>query len=121
LGTGTNACYIEKLENVRKLTPSTLASIRGTEGMIINMEWGAFGDSSNILPRTQADVDVDSQSINPSKQKFEKMISGMYLGTIVRNHILDCCNRNLFSSKWKKLQHSHVDSKYITQILDDTR
>ncbi|KAI4974089.1 hypothetical protein ZWY2020_042176 [Hordeum vulgare] len=60
LGTGTNALY--KMQ-------------------IINTEWGAFSDG---LPLTEFDRDMDAESINPGEQIFEKTISGMYLGEIVR-------------------------------------
>lgn len=77
---------------------------------IINTEWGAY---SNGLPLTEFDRDMDAASINPGEQVsftfllvvflvflfllvtlyflfvfhmkiFEKTISGMYLGEIVR-------------------------------------
>ncbi|KAK7801562.1 hypothetical protein U0070_006707 [Myodes glareolus] len=81
VGTGTNACYMEELENV--------TSVPGNSGhMCINMEWGAFGDDGSLgMFLTSFDDSVDQASINPGKQRFEKMISGMYLGEIVR-HIL---------------------------------
>jgi len=40
--------------------------------MIINIEWGAFGDNNDILKRTVADDQVDKASLNPGRQKFEK-------------------------------------------------
>ncbi|MCH99515.1 hexokinase-2 chloroplastic-like, partial [Trifolium medium] len=48
---------------------------------IISTEWGAF---SNGLPLTVFDREMDAASINPGHQIFEKTISGMYLGEIVR-------------------------------------
>lgn len=48
---------------------------------IINTEWGAFSDN---LPLTEFDRAMDIESINPGEQIFEKTISGMYLGEIVR-------------------------------------
>ncbi|KAJ8928392.1 hypothetical protein NQ314_019057 [Rhamnusium bicolor] len=51
----------------------------------INTEWGAFGDDGSLdFIRTEYDEDVDKNSINPGKQKHEKMISGMYMGELVR-------------------------------------
>ncbi|XP_042523024.1 hexokinase-3 [Dipodomys spectabilis] len=81
VGTGTNACYMEELQNV--------PGVPGDQGrMCINMEWGAFGDDGSLgMLGTCFDERVDQASINPGKQRFEKMISGMYLGEIVR-HIL---------------------------------
>lgn len=86
LGTGTNACYIENLSLINKYKGSTP---KGSGGMIINMEWGAFGDSKSFLPSTKYDKSLDTNSLNPSFQLFEKMISGMYLGEIARYALLD--------------------------------
>jgi hexokinase len=77
LGTGTNACYIEKNDFIPKLLH--LGPVAGNT--IINTEWGAFSDG---LPLTEFDRDMDAESINPGEQIFEKTISGMYLGEIVR-------------------------------------
>ncbi|KAF4354873.1 hypothetical protein F8388_003006 [Cannabis sativa] len=50
--------------------------------LVINMEWGNF--RSSHLPLTEYDQALDSDSLNPGEQIFEKLISGMYLGDIVR-------------------------------------
>ncbi|MFS7950386.1 putative hexokinase [Helianthus anomalus] len=50
--------------------------------MVINMEWGNF--RSSHLPLTEYDNTLDAESLNPGEQIFEKMISGMYLGELVR-------------------------------------
>lgn len=81
LGTGTNACYIERMDAIPKMGKLTT----GSEKTIINTEWGAF---STGLPLTDFDRDMDSESINPGEQIFEKTISGMYLGEIVRRVLL---------------------------------
>ncbi|KAJ8772519.1 hypothetical protein K2173_027696 [Erythroxylum novogranatense] len=77
LGTGTNACYVERMDVIRKLMGSNLCS----GNTIINTEWGAF---SQGIPLTLFDRDMDAASINPGEQIFEKTISGMYLGEIAR-------------------------------------
>lgn len=81
LGTGTNACYVERMDAIPKLQGQNNSSAI----TIINTEWGAF---SNGLPLTEFDKDMDAASINPGEQKFEKTISGMYLGEIVRRVLL---------------------------------
>lgn len=84
LGTGTNACYMEKLENVHKMKGEWENDGLPNE-IIINMEWGAFGDDGCLqFVYTDYDKTVDQTSINPGKQLFEKMISGMYMGELVR-------------------------------------
>ncbi|KAL1555212.1 Hexokinase-3 [Salvia divinorum] len=81
-GTGTNACYLERADAIIKC--QGLLSTSG--GMVVNMEWGNFWSSH--LPRTSYDADLDCESPNPNDQGFEKMISGMYLGDIVRRVVL---------------------------------
>ena len=38
---------------------------------------------------------VDEHSVNRGKQRFEKMIAGMYLGEIVRLILLDLCKQGV--------------------------
>ncbi|KAL7675386.1 hypothetical protein ACOME3_001647 [Neoechinorhynchus agilis] len=100
VGTGTNACYLEKIVNIKKVE-STIGP--PDKYMIINCEWGAYGDSDKNynLERftTVYDREVDEASINPGFQKFEKMISGMYLGEIVRIILVDLVENNLLFPK----------------------
>nr|GMD17717.1 hexokinase-3-like [Ipomoea batatas] len=81
-GTGTNACYVERADAIIKC--QGLLTTSGS--MVVNMEWGNFWSSH--LPRTSYDSDLDADSPNPNDQGFEKMISGMYLGDIVRRVLL---------------------------------
>ncbi|XP_074528069.1 hexokinase-2-like [Halichoeres trimaculatus] len=78
IGTGTNACYMEEMRCVKR--------VEGEDGrMCINTEWGGFGDNGSLKDiLTEFDIEVDKTSINPGVHTFEKMISGMYLGEIVR-------------------------------------
>ncbi|KAG2674776.1 hypothetical protein I3760_13G154000 [Carya illinoinensis] len=82
IGTGTNACYWERTDAIIKCQ----GLLTTTGGMVINMEWGNFWSSH--LPRTSYDMELDADSPNPNDQGFEKMISGMYLGEIVRRVLL---------------------------------
>ncbi|XP_020256298.1 hexokinase-1-like [Asparagus officinalis] len=82
LGNGTNAAYLEPLESVPKWHGS-----RPPHGqLVINMEWGDF--LSSHLPVTEFDSQLDNESPRPGEQIFEKLISGMYLGDIVRRVLL---------------------------------
>uniref|UniRef100_A0A670ZQD4 Hexokinase-2 n=1 Tax=Pseudonaja textilis TaxID=8673 RepID=A0A670ZQD4_PSETE len=89
IGTGTNACYMEEMSNIDL--------VEGDEGrMCINTEWGAFGDDASLEDiRTEFDKEIDSGSINPGKQLFEKMISGLYLGELVRFILLKMARKGL--------------------------
>ena len=74
--------------NIRSLgfTDGSDADDAQSEGkMIINTEWGAYGDDG-ALDRwlTEYDDIIDQNSVNIGRQRYEKMIAGMYLGEIVR-------------------------------------
>ncbi|XP_057643111.1 hexokinase-3 [Chionomys nivalis] len=116
VGTGTNACYMEELQNV--------ASVDGNSGrMCINMEWGAFGDDGTLgMFLTRFDDSVDQASINPGKQRFEKMISGMYLGEIVRHILLHLTSLGaLFRGQMtQSLQTRDIfKTKFLSEIESD--
>lgn len=97
VGTGTNACYYESVENAEMFEGEKNPD---KPYVIINTEWGAFGDDGTLNEfRTEYDEMVDKNSINPGKQTFEKMISGMYLGELVRLMLLDLIRKNLFLRK----------------------
>ncbi|GAV61252.1 Hexokinase_1 domain-containing protein/Hexokinase_2 domain-containing protein [Cephalotus follicularis] len=78
LGTGTNAAYVESVQAI----PKWHGPLPDSGEMVINMEWGNF--VSSHLPLTDYDHALDVESLNPGEQVFEKIISGMYLGEIVR-------------------------------------
>uniref|UniRef100_A0A452S8R8 Hexokinase-3 n=1 Tax=Ursus americanus TaxID=9643 RepID=A0A452S8R8_URSAM len=117
VGTGTNACYMEELRNV--------AAVAGDSGhMCINMEWGAFGDDGSLdLLRTCFDANVDQASINPGKQSFEKMISGMYLGEIVRHILLRLTSLGVLfrGQQTQRLQTRDIfKTKFLSEIESDS-
>lgn len=75
IGTGTNACYVEKISNIKKVKKVYCSAGH----MIVNTEWGNF----NKLRMTKYDHLVDKSSNNPGSQILEKMVSGMFLGRLV--------------------------------------
>lgn len=75
IGTGHNSCYLEK-------------------EIIINMESGNF----NLVPQTKYDRMLDADSEQPGSQLLEKLVSGKYIGEIVRLIVLDLQEKGLFSS-----------------------
>ncbi len=81
-GTGTNGAYIEKLSNIKK--PMEGKYDNSTGEMVINTEWGSFDNQLNVLPNTTYDIQLDQESVNPGIQMFEKRVSGMFLGEILR-------------------------------------
>jgi len=81
-GTGCNAAYMEHIKDIEKLKH---LGIDPAAEMAINCEWGAFDSFEHEhLPRTKYDAIVDDSSNKPGEQAFEKLISGRYLGEILR-------------------------------------
>ena len=73
LGTGTNTAYVERNENILKLPGLDPAG-----KMIINAESGSF----DKIDRSAFDDAMDAKTLTPGGNRFEKMISGAYLGPI---------------------------------------
>uniref|UniRef100_A0A8C2SBZ9 Hexokinase-2 n=1 Tax=Capra hircus TaxID=9925 RepID=A0A8C2SBZ9_CAPHI len=99
-------------------------TLEGNQGqMCINMEWGAFGDNGCLDDiRTIYDKLVDEFSLNSGKQRYEKMISGMYLGEIVRNILIDFAKRGfLFRGQISEPLKTRglFQTKYLSQIESD--
>ncbi|XP_025412911.1 LOW QUALITY PROTEIN: hexokinase type 2-like [Sipha flava] len=118
VGTGCNACYIEKIENVELFDGD-----QSKPYVIINTEWGAFGDDGKLdAVRTKYDREIDEDSLNPGQQRFEKMISGMYMGEIVRLVVVDLqIRKKLFNgqlSEQMKTKNAFCTS-YISDIESD--
>jgi len=89
-GTGTNGAYVEKLANVKKMKGVDETGYDKSTGlMIINTEWGSFDNALKTLPVTSYDERLDAESVNPGIQMFEKRVSGMFLGEILRRVLLD--------------------------------
>ncbi|XP_035812834.1 hexokinase-1 isoform X1 [Amphiprion ocellaris] len=115
-GTGSNACYMEEMKNVE--------IVEGNEGrMCVNMEWGAFGDNGCLDDiRTTYDQAVDENSLNEGKQRYEKMCSGMYLGEIVRQILIDLTKRGfLFRGQISETLKTRgiFETKFLSQIESD--
>ncbi|CAI7630701.1 unnamed protein product [Penicillium pancosmium] len=88
-GTGTNGAYVEKIDKITKLQNMKDAHYdKSTGEMIINAEWGSFDNHLSVLPSTIYDRDLDAESNNPGIQMFEKRVSGMFLGEILRRALL---------------------------------
>lgn len=99
VGTGTNACYMENVDEVHCMhpegnnrQPTIYDDIwrHKQQTTVVNTEWGAFGDNGILdFVRTNWDHEIDVNSVNAGKQKFEKMISGLYIGELCRRIMVD--------------------------------
>ena len=76
VGTGTNMATFIPADKIKKLNPS-----HKVDGLIpVNLESGNFHPPF----LTAVDNTMDGISGNPGKQRFEKAVSGMYLGDILK-------------------------------------
>jgi len=118
-GTGTNGAYVEDAERIPKLAPGPDGQKKGK--MVVNCEWGAFNNTRTVLPSTPFDNKLDRESINVKKQAFEKFISGMYLGEILRNLLLSLIDHSppvLFGgeSSAELNRHYGVDTAVMSDV-----
>lgn len=74
--------------------------------------------SDKFLPSTDIDETLDFYSKNPGRYRFEKSISGMYLGEITRLALLKLCqNKLLFKGVFPEaLKHSY---SFQTNVMAD--
>ncbi|KAJ4947108.1 hypothetical protein JOQ06_009149 [Pogonophryne albipinna] len=141
-GTGTNVCYMEELKNIEKIEQEKGHMERegeekqddgaerekkeehaGIPKMCINTEWGGLGDDGSLDDIiTHYDSEVDQNSLNPGKQRFEKLISGMYFGEVVRQVLLNLTRGGLLfrGQVTEALKTPGIfHTKYLSQIESD--
>ncbi|KAF7456225.1 putative hexokinase [Cryptosporidium felis] len=106
IGTGVNACYFE---------PEALSL--GYKGVIINSECGDF--YSPRLPSTDCDLVLDWNSDNRGEQRFEKMISGSYLGEISRLMIINFLKHKTPEALFKRNSFKTEHISEIVRRFDD--
>ncbi|KAJ2613076.1 hypothetical protein H4S08_002404 [Coemansia sp. RSA 1365] len=115
-GTGTNAAYWERLDNIGKW-----AGDRHGE-MVVNLEWGAFDNTALVLPYTMHDNKLNRKSSNHGLQVYEKMISGLFLGEVTRNAILALVDQRLiFCGRSSEILNKSYtfDTAYMSEIVSD--
>ncbi|KAI7663584.1 putative glucokinase [Hortaea werneckii] len=119
-GTGTNGAYVEKLDKIKKLAKmgKDAGEVNNSTGeMIVNTEWGSFDNHLSVLPVTSYDKSLDADSNNPGIQMFEKRVSGMFLGEILRRCIVDLINDK--SVPLFKDEHSNQNDVHSTTNIHD--
>ena len=143
LGTGTNACYLEEIADIHTIDQNEFEGIfapsnkvaktytnhnkcgplhiffcflKGQKHMVVNTEWGAFGENGELdFIRTKWDYNVDKFSVNPNQHIFEKMISGMYMGELIRQVLVDLMKDDLifFNCNRERLFERGIIIMYI--------
>lgn len=118
-GTGSNAAYMERCDQIPKAKHSGLS---GETLMAINCEYGAFDNSAKVLPFTPYDVEIDCCSPRPGQQRYEKLVAGLYLGEIMRLILVDLYDRHrIFQGQdgsWLK-QPYVLNSCLLAEIEND--
>eukprot|EP00096_Caligus_rogercresseyi_P013471 TRINITY_DN6113_c0_g1_i1.p1 TRINITY_DN6113_c0_g1~~TRINITY_DN6113_c0_g1_i1.p1 ORF type:complete len:536 (+),score=189.85 TRINITY_DN6113_c0_g1_i1:261-1868(+) len=119
LGTGTNACYLERVKDIALIKGSSFPA----EHMLVNTEWGGFGEAGELdFILTKWDLAVDQLSVNPGAQIFEKMISGMYMGELIRQVLVDLIKDDLIffdCNKDKILERGCFYTRFASEIESD--
>ncbi|PKX99463.1 putative glucokinase [Aspergillus novofumigatus IBT 16806] len=115
-GTGTNAAYVEKLSNVHRLGVKAGAD----DIMVMNTEWGCLDDKMEVLPRTSFDDALDAASVDPGSQMFEKRVSALYLGELLRLVIVQLLQTDALDMKVDKaskvFQPGGVDCPFLSSL-----
>lgn len=121
LGTGSNACYIEKIDRVQNWEGEK--PLDASE-VIIDIEWGAFGDNGVLdFIKTDYDRQVDNTSLLVNSFTFEKYFAGQYIGEIVRVVLMKLVEAGvLFDGKASDILQTHgsFTARYISMIEDDS-
>lgn len=93
-GTGTNGSYSERIKAIGKFDVASHPEITD-KIMLINTEWGSFDNDMAVLPNTKYDVDLNLHTPNPGYHMFEKRVSGMFLGELLRLCVFDLYQQGL--------------------------
>ncbi|OJA17256.1 hypothetical protein AZE42_03038 [Rhizopogon vesiculosus] len=119
-GTGCNAAYMEHVKDVPKIEN---LGIDPAAEMAINCEWGAFDSFEHEhLPRTKYDTIVDDTSNKPGEQAFEKLISGRYLGEILRLVLCELIDEGVLflGQNTYKLERPYIfDTAFLSLMESD--
>ncbi|GIY43228.1 hexokinase type 2 [Caerostris darwini] len=111
LGTGCNAAYFERVSRIEKWE----GKHPGIDEVIIDIEWGAFGDNGVLdFMKTDIDKEVDQASLLVNSFTFEKLFAGKYIGEIVRRVLNQLIDKNVLP---KSVQE---DWKFTAADVSDT-
>lgn len=92
-GTGTNGAYLVPISHIKKFDAKA-HNVTDNE-MVVNTEWGSFDNDLKILPNNKYDAELNDNTPNKDFHMFEKRISGMFLGELLRLCILDLYKQEL--------------------------
>lgn len=125
-GTGTNAAYVERLENIKKLDcPRVAGQDRSSDFMVVNTEWGDLDNDIRVLPRISYDDLLDKESTHPGEQALEKRIAGLYLAELLRLILWSLWKKNLFAMTLSEdsplLRREGLDSALLSEMANTSK
>lgn len=91
-GTGTNGAYSEKIKTIAKFDLTQNPEMINEKLMVINTEWGSFDNRLKVIPNNRFDDQLNKLTPNPGYHMFEKRISGMFLGELLRLVLIEVQN-----------------------------
>lgn len=122
-GTGVNGAYFDVCGQIPKLEGKFAEDVNENTPMAINSEYGSFDNEHLVLPRTKYDIQIDAESPRPGQQSFEKMISGYYLGEVLRLILLELAEDKkliFFDQDLSKMCEPFVmDTSFPAKIEED--
>lgn len=122
-GTGVNGAYYESIKDIPKLEGRLEDDITPDMPMAINCEYGSFDNEHAVLPRSRFDITLDKESPRPGQQSFEKMISGYYLGELLRLILVELADEKKVMFEGQDLTKLHekfiMDTSFPARIEED--
>ncbi|CAG0901734.1 unnamed protein product [Darwinula stevensoni] len=119
LGTGSNACYLERVSRIEKWEGQ-----HDAEEVVIDIEFGAFGDNGVLdFMKTDFDREINRNSLLVGSFTYEKYFAGKYLGEIARLILVKLVDEELlFKGKCtEKLRTvGSFTSQYVSHIEKDS-
>lgn len=122
-GTGVNGAYYDVCGDIPKLEGRLADDVASDAPMAINCEYGSFDNEHLVLPRTKYDIQIDAESPRPGQQAFEKMISGYYLGEVLRLILVELADEKKLIFPGQDLAKLHepyvMDTSFPARIEED--
>ncbi|XP_062123590.1 hexokinase type 1 [Drosophila sulfurigaster albostrigata] len=118
IGTVTNAAYVELSSQCERYEGSPELPL-----MIINTEWAQFGANGHLdFMRNEFDKLVDEDSTVPGQKYFEKCISTLYLGELVRLIVVRLMDMGVMFTDYNQDYigiHWKMEMKSLIAIVSD--
>jgi len=118
LSTGSNGAYLEKVERIERWESG---SKEGLEYVIVDPEWGAFGDNGSIdFIKTEWDRILDENSLLPASFTYEKYFAGKYFGELVRIVFVSLYEKGMLQDCPAKLnEKDSITTEDASKISED--